>query len=212
VWWLRPSAPITAFLSGPGGVVIKDARVVLVGCARQMWLLAAARLRAAVAAAGGRCSDSIMVRYEGAGRTLVTTPLMLLTGRRAWSRFLPPAVLRSGEVEAAVRCGQRLLASTNKWTAGGCEPLLAGLAPASFDRAYLAPERVASFYMSLWRPVFTRFARRGQWSRPIIVVAWATGFAIGVLTVVPGWRLLYACFAWLHADRPPRVQSAPDNA
>jgi len=199
VWWLRPSAPVTAFVRSQSGRVLRGARVVLVGCSRQMWRSALARLRAALADAGALCGDSIMVRHEGSGATLVTTPLMLLTGRRAWPAFLPQPVLRTQEVEAAGACGRRLAEAKHLWNGPETPSLLGELAPGSFDRAYLAPEAVASLYMSLWRPVFSRLPRRGGWVRGLVVGAWAVGFVIGVVTVVPGWWLIYASLGWLAA-------------
>lgn len=209
VWWLRPSAPVSAFLDASGAALLEGARVVLVGCARQMWRAAQARLLARVRAVGGRSVESIMVRYEGAGATLITTPMMLLTGRRSWPAPLPQAVLRPAEVAAAARCGERLAAHRDWDSHDG--PILGDLAPGSYDPAYAVPEAVASGYMSFWRPIFSQLGGRGTLSRPILVTLWAAGFLVGVMTVVPGWLVVRMIFRAIGAAAG-RTRRSPELA
>jgi hypothetical protein len=193
VWWLRPSPPIRNFLQRHAHRLLGGRRVIAIGCSRQMWVSAYLRLQRLVAGAGGILSDQAMVRYQGSGATLITTPMMLLTGkRRAFGPFPPPTPIEE-ELRALDRCGERLAAS-DRWRTDLDTPLLGGVSLCRYEARYRVPEKVASAFMSVCDPVLSNWARRGQPLRWPLIYLWAILFAIGVATVVPAWLLLTLCY------------------
>lgn len=213
VWWLRPSAPVRAFLASPLRERLRNRDVILVGCSRQMWVSAHHHLVRLVTAAGGRLAANIMVRYQGSGVTLITTPLKLLTGRPDLFRGLPPAKLRSDELKDVFACGRRLRVSLRRRMFDHWDPLLGRQAPAYSEPKYRVPELVGSAYMALWGPLFHPRIRRILVLREPLIWIWATGFAVGLATVVPLWALFWTLFVapWRHGDRPWRPFSAAND-
>jgi hypothetical protein len=88
VWFLSPSIPVSAFLQSPEARRLLDGRpvVTLIGC-RNMWLRAQEKVKARIAAAGGRLIGNIVLGDRSGNLTgVVTIAYWMLTGNK--TRFL----------------------------------------------------------------------------------------------------------------------------
>lgn len=185
VWFLRPSLPIQAFFRTDHARALRDTRVVTVTCCRRMWYSASQRMKKLISDAGGVHLDNVVITHQGpALATFVTTPRMLLTGKRNRVGFLPPAGLREEDIAAQSRFGRRLLEKASLWSELTAGPLLTDLGAVRVDPRDVIPERIGSAFMQFWALIARFFGKRGSWSRRPIIHLFATLLLITIPAVL----------------------------
>jgi hypothetical protein len=155
VWFLAPSIPVSAFLQSEAARRLIAGRpvVTLIGC-RNMWLRAQEKVKACIAALGGRLAGNIVLADRSGNLTgVVTIAYWMLTGKK--DRFLK-IFPRPGVADADIRAARRFGIVLRK--ALGQEPL-------ALDQAFLnaiGAVSVVPTYMIFEKRISTIFA---LWSR-----------------------------------------------
>ncbi|MCA3642763.1 MAG: hypothetical protein IOC63_13050 [Methylobacterium sp.] len=160
--------------------------IALVGSSRQMWRSAHGRLRDRLTESGVCVVSDSMITQDGGGATLITTPLMLLTGERRGFGPLPAPRQKRAELEgvrhARAEVAARLSANALEGDSAWANPQSSHpVTPLEFR----ASEMLASRYMSLWTPIFRRFGSPGHPLRGVLCGLWAVIFLAAVATIVP---------------------------
>src|SRR5512135_110168 len=129
VWFLAPSQPVTAFLKQPLAKKLLAGKpvVTVIGC-RNMWMLAQEKMKTMLHACGARLLDNVaLVDPSPTMASLWTTPFWLLSGKKDFLKFLPPAGVDAASIEAASRFGLALRDALHQDAERGTAPLLTGL-------------------------------------------------------------------------------------
>lgn len=193
-WYLSPAPPITAFLkSDAGRALLKDAPVVTVTAARNMWVLAQEEIKRLLADAGARLSDHVALIDPGPQMTtFVTTPRWMLTGRRDSFWGFPPAGLTDADIAGSARFGKALSRALAGDTLDGRQPALRGLGAVKVDPALVASEKIGRRSFRVWGKLVRGAGPAGHWARRPVLVMYVTFLILMIVTVVPVTLLLRA--------------------
>ncbi|KAF7600469.1 MAG: dialkylrecorsinol condensing enzyme [Candidatus Dactylopiibacterium carminicum] len=186
VWSLAPSQPVTAFLRHPVAARLLAGRPVVsvIGC-RNMWLLAHEKFKALLATTGARLLDNVVLTDRAPTLvTLLTTPLWLLTGKKAWFG-LPPAGVSSTEIARCARFGRALRDALLEDRERGDQALLTGLAAVQANPRLLASERAGTRSFQLWGRLLRAAGGSGAASRRPLLVLYVIFLIAIILAVVP---------------------------
>ena len=193
VWFLSPALPITAFLKSAAANVLKDTPVMTLIACRNMWLAAQEKMKALIAARGGRLIDNVVLTDQGPPwATFVTTPRWVLTGRKdsLWG-LLPPPGVSDADIAAASRFG-RALADVLPQVKGARAPLLAGLGAVKVNPGYVTGEKIAHRSFLIWGRLLRALGRPGTPLRRAVLVVYILFLVAMILTVLPVSMLVRA--------------------
>ena len=187
VWYLSPSPPITAFLTGAAGRRLLSGKpVVTVVACRNMWLMAQETVKRLLHEAGARLCDNLaFVDRANVLATLITTPRWLLTGRRDGFFGLPRAGIDEKDIAGAARFGHALAEALAKNREQMHAPMLTGLRASDVDPAMIMSERAGHRAFRVWAGIIRRFGKPGQWQRRPALAVFVIYLIVMIATVVP---------------------------
>jgi hypothetical protein len=194
VWFLAPSLPITGFLKHPlAKKLLAGKPVVTVIACRNMWMLAHEKLKTLLHACGARLLDNVvLVDPSPTMASLWTTPLWLLTGKKHFLKFLPPAGVDAASIEATRRFGLALRDALAKNEERGSAPMLFGLKAVNSDPHLLFSEKGGTRSFYLWGKLLRAVGEPGQLRRIPFLTLYAVFLITMISTVVPLSLLLQA--------------------
>lgn len=187
VWFLAPSQPVTAFLKQPLAKKLLAGKPVItvIGC-RNMWMLAQEKMKVMLRECGARLLDNVaLVDPSPTMASLWTTPFWLLSGKKNFLRFLPPAGVDAASIRAARRFGLALRDALRQDGERGAAPLLSGLKAADSNPHLLVSEKAATRSFYLWGKLLRAVGEPGQWQRYPFLLLYVTFLIALILTVVP---------------------------
>jgi len=187
VWFLAPSLPVTAFLKHPlAKKLLAGKPVVTVIACRNMWMLAQEKMKAMLQDCGASLLDNVaLVDPSPTMASLWTTPFWLLSGKKDFLKFLPPAGVDAASIQAARRFGLALRDALHKDQERGSAPLLAGLKAADSNPHLLFSEKAATRSFYLWGKLLRAVGGPGQWRRYPFLILYVIFLITLILTVVP---------------------------
>jgi hypothetical protein len=187
VWFLAPSQPVTAFLKHPlTKKLLAGKPVVTVIACRNMWMLAQEKMKGMLDACGARLLDNVaLVDPSPTMASLWSTPFWLLSGKKDFLKFLPPAGVDAASIQAASRFGFALRDALHRNEERGNAPLLAGLKAADSDPHLLVSEKAATRSFYLWGKLLRAVGEPGQWRRYPFLILYVIFLITLILTVVP---------------------------
>lgn len=187
VWFLAPSQPVTAFLKHPlAKKLLAGKPVVTVIACRNMWMLAQEKMKAMLGACGARLLDNVaLVDPSPTMASLWSTPFWLLSGKKDFLKFLPPAGVDVASIHAARRFGLALRDALHKDQERGNVPLLAGLKAADSNPHLLFSEKAATRSFFVWGKLLRAAGKPGQWRRYPFLILYVMFLITLISTVVP---------------------------
>ena len=204
VWFLAPSAPITAFLKHPiGQRLLQGKPVVTVIACRNMWLLAQEKMKGLLSDCGARLIDNVVLIDPGPTlATFITTPRWVLTGKRDGFWGLPPAGLSLAQISGTRRFGRALRDALGRDAERASAPLLAGLGAVQADPRLYISEKAGTRSFFLWGSLLRAAGAPGSRQRLPLLVAYLVFLVLMIATVVPVSLFLQAVLrpllaAWL---------------
>jgi hypothetical protein len=140
-------------------------------------------MKAMIAEAGGVQVDNVVLTHQGSPlATFVTTPAMLLTGRKqSLPRVLPPAGFRDEDIEALSRFGRRIAENLDALGDRDAGPMLKGLGAVEVNHRYVIPELIGYTLYRRWARLARFFG--GQGSRRRAPIIWI--FAAQLVVAIP---------------------------
>jgi len=208
VWFLAPSLPVTGFLKHPVAARLLHGKpVVSVIACRNMWLLAYDKFQAMLAATGARLIDNVVLTDPGPTfATFVTTPMWLLTGRKAGFWGLPDAGLTEAQIRGTRRFGLALRDALHAGREQGGEPLLAGLGAVTAEPRLYVSEKAGTRSFFLWGRLLLAAGPPGAWQRRPLLALYVVFLIVLILTVVPLSLALQALLRPLFRGRLGRMK------
>jgi hypothetical protein len=217
VWFLAPSLPIQGFLKSEYAKVLRNTKIItLIGC-RNMWHSASETMKQIIFEAGGIHIDNVVVTHQGTPlATFITTPRMLLTGKKdSLLGVLPQGGFRDEDIDSLSRFGHRIANKINNLSDLSHSSLLNGLNAVEVNRPYIIPELIGRTLYRPWAKIARFFGQQGSWTRsPIILL-----FAIQLVLLIPVVlfssaliNLLFAPFLRQKIDNYVRVLKSPSSA
>ncbi len=187
VWFLAPSQPVTAFLKHPlAKKVLAGKPVVTVIACRNMWMLAQEKMKGLLEDCGARLLDNVaLVDPSPTMASLWSTPFWLLSGKKDFLKFLPPAGVDAASIQASSRFGFALRDALHQDKERGSGPLLSGLKAADSDPHLLVSEKAATRSFYLWGKLLRAVGEPGQWRRYPFLILYVMFLITLILTVVP---------------------------
>ena len=187
VWFLAPSQPVMAFLKHPlAKKLLAGKPVVTVIACRNMWMLAQEKMKAMLRDCGARLLDNVaLVDPSPTMASLWSTPFWLLSGKKDFLKFLPPAGVDAASIEAARRFGLALRDALHRDEERGSAPLLAGLKAADSNPHLLFSEKAATRSFFVWGKLLRAVGGPGQWRRYPFLVLYVMFLITLISTVVP---------------------------
>ena len=186
VWFLAPSLPIQGFFKSEYVRVLQDTKVItLVGC-RNMWHCASEIMKKMIADAGGIHIDNVVLTHQGSPlATFITTPRLLLTGKRDRAMgIFPPGGFREEDIQALSRFGKRIANNLDVLSDSSNRPLLEGLGAVSVNSKYVIPEAIGRFLYVPWAKLARLFGKQGSWTRMPIIALFAALLVIEIPIVI----------------------------
>ncbi len=181
VWFLSPSQPFAALLSGPDRAVVAGRRVLTLVSCRNMWVSGWRRLVALTEAAGGRVTDRVVATQSGSVfASYFTTLAWMLTGKRDAIKALPAAGIGDETFDRLDALGT--IAAARLTDAAPDAPLLADQPTASISHVHTFGERVVGAIFPTFAHLIAAVSRPGT---PLRHVS-AFGMLAFMLTVVIG--------------------------
>lgn len=192
VWFLAPSLPVTSFLKHPiAKKLLAGKPVVTVIACRNMWLLAQEKMKVLLGDCGARLLDNVvLVDPSSTMTTLFTTPLWLLTGKRDYLPFFPPAGINAASINATIRFGDALCGALHDNKETESFPLLTGLGAADADPHLLFSEKVGTRSFYLWGKLLCFVGKPGELRRRPFLILYVIFLIAMILTIVPMSLLL----------------------
>ncbi|MFQ4140982.1 hypothetical protein [Chlorogloeopsis sp. ULAP02] len=183
VWFLAPSLPIQGFFKSKYAKALKDTKVITLVVCRNMWHSASEMMKKMIASVGGIHIDNVVLTHQGpALLTFITTPRLLLTGKK--NRFLgvlPAAGVKDEDIYALSRFGKRIANHLEALSDSSSQPILKGLGAVEVNQRYVIVEVIGHLAYRPWAKLARLFGKQGSWSRmPIICI-----FAIQLLFAIP---------------------------
>lgn len=210
VWYLSPSLPIQAFMRSSYARVLNNKKVItLVGC-RGMWHSASEKMKRLISDAGGIHLDNIVIQHQGSPMaTLITTPRLLLTGKK--DRFLgimPPAGFHDRDLASLSRFGARLARQLEALAGPSAEPLLSGLGAVAINERLVIAERIGLAAYRPWARLARRVGKPGERRRLPVIVC----FAVLLVLAIP-FVLLFSALAgpFLRRFFPDKIDAYIDR-
>ncbi|NEN17057.1 dialkylresorcinol condensing enzyme, partial [Escherichia coli] len=130
--------------------LLKGKPVVTVIACRNMWLTAHDKLTRLLDATGARLIDNVVLIDQGPTlATFITTPVWLLSGRKAGFWGMPDAGLTARQIAGTRRFGLALRDALHRDAERGTAPLLAGLDAVEANPKLYISEKAGtrSFYL-----------------------------------------------------------------
>jgi hypothetical protein len=187
VWFLAPSQPVAAFLKHSlAKKLLAGKPVVTVIACRNMWMLAQEKMKVLLNECGARLLDNVaLVDPSPTMASLWSTPFWLLSGKKDFLKFLPPAGVDVASIEAASRFGRALCDALRKNEERGTAPLLTGLKAADSNPHLLVSEKAGTRSFYLWGKLLRAVGEPGQWQRYPFLVLYVVFLITLIMTVVP---------------------------
>ncbi len=187
VWFLAPSQPVTAFLKHPlAKKLLTGKPVVTVIACRNMWMLAQEKMKQMLNACGARLLDNVaLVDPSPTMASLWSTPFWLLSGKKDYLKFLPPAGVDAVSIHAARRFGLALRDALHRDEERGTAPLLSGLKAVDSNPRLLFSEKAATRSFFVWGKLLRAVGGPGQWRRYPFLILYVTFLITLISTVVP---------------------------
>jgi len=187
VWFLAPSQPVTAFLKHPlAKKLLAGKPVVTVIACRNMWMLAQEKMKAMLQDCGARLLDNVaLVDPSPTMASLWSTPFWLLSGKKDFLKFLPPAGVDAASIHAARRFGLALRDALREGQERGDAPLLAGLRAVDSNPHLLFSEKAATRSFFVWGKLLRAAGKPGQWRRYPFLILYVMFLITLISTVVP---------------------------
>lgn len=187
VWFLAPSQPVTAFLKHPLAKRLLAGKpvVTVIGC-RNMWMLAQEKMKNMLLDCGARLLDNVaLVDPSPTMASLWTTPFWLLSGKKDFLKFLPPAGVDAASIRRACRFGLALRDALHNDAERGTAPLLAGLKAVDSNPHLLFSEKAATRSFFVWGKLLRAAGRPGQLRRYPFLILYVIFLITLISTVVP---------------------------
>ncbi|MBI4808307.1 MAG: dialkylresorcinol condensing enzyme [Nitrosomonadales bacterium] len=187
VWFLAPSLPVTAFLKHPlAKLLLAGKPVVTVIACRNMWMQAQEKMKGMLQDCGARLLDNVaLVDPSPTMASLWTTPFWLLSGKKDFLKFLPPAGVDAASIAAARRFGLALRDALHKNEERGMAPLLSGLKAVNSNPHLLFSEKAATRSFFVWGKLLRAVGGPGQWRRYPFLILYVIFLITLISTVVP---------------------------
>lgn len=203
VWFLAPSLPIIAFLKHPlAKKLLAGKPVVTVIACRNMWMLAHEKAKSMLSACGARLLDNVvLVDPSSTMASLVTAPAWLLSGKRDFIKFLPPAGVDAASIHASRRFGLALRDALHKNEEHGIAPMLSGLRAVNSNPHLLISEKAGTRSFYLWGKLLRLAGEPGQLGRRPLLILYVAFLITLIVTVVPLSLLIQAVLRPLFRQR-----------
>lgn len=187
VWYMAPSIPMTAFLkSKQAKKLFKNKPVVTVIACRDMWVLAQEKMKTLLKDLGAHLVDNVALTDQGGGViSLITLPTYMLTGKKRYFSFLPPAGIKQDEIENAARFGKRLNEALHLDKEKSLEPMLKNLGAAVVDAKLIATEKIATRSFLVWSKLIKLAGKKYSFGRKVVISIYVVFLVILLLSVVP---------------------------
>lgn len=187
VWFLAPSQPVTAFLKHPlAKKLLAGKPVVTVIACRNMWMLAQEKMKGMLQECGARLLDNVaLVDPSPTMASLWSTPFWLLSGKKDFLKFLPPAGVDAASIEASRRFGLALRDALHADAERGAAPLLSGLKAADSNPHLLFSEKAATRSFFVWGKLLRAVGAPGQLRRYPFLILYVMFLITLISTVVP---------------------------
>lgn len=187
VWFLAPSAPVTAFLNHPvGRRLLKGKPVVTVIACRNMWLLAQEKMKALLNDCGARLIDNVVLIDPGPTlATFITTPRWVLTGKKDAFWGMPAAGLSPVQIGATRRFGLALRDALARDAETASAPLLAGLGAVQADPRLYISEKAGTRSFFVWGSLLRAAGAPGSPQRVPLLALYLVFLVVMIVTVVP---------------------------
>ncbi|HLP98927.1 MAG TPA: dialkylresorcinol condensing enzyme [Sideroxyarcus sp.] len=187
VWFLAPSIPVTSFLKQPlAKKLLAGKPVVTVIACRNMWMLAQEKMKKMLDDCGARLLDNVaLVDPSPTMASLWTTPFWLLSGKKDFLKFLPPAGVDAASISAARRFGLALRDALHKDEERGSAPLLGGLKAVDANPQLLFSEKAATRSFFVWGKLLRAVGQPGQLRRYPFLILYVMFLITLISTVVP---------------------------
>jgi hypothetical protein len=161
VWFLSPAPPIQAFFRTEHSRVLHGRKTMTLTVSRNMWQQASLKMKRLLAEAGAVHVDNVAVTYQGpAWATFITTPRMLLTGKRdsLWGKLPPPGIAEQDFVRLR-SLGESVARQLDALACEDGQPLLRGLGAVTVNGRYVIAEWVAARVFVFWAHVIRTLGR-----------------------------------------------------
>jgi hypothetical protein len=187
VWFLAPSQPVTAFLKHPlARKLLAGKPVVTVIACRNMWMQAQEKMKGMLQDFGARLLDNVaLVDPSPTMASLWSTPFWLLTGKKDFLKFLPPAGVDAASIAAASRFGLALRDALHNNEERGTSPLLSGLKAVDSNPHLLFSEKAATRSFFVWGKLLRAVGAPGQIRRYPFLILYVIFLITLISTVVP---------------------------
>ncbi len=187
VWFLAPSQPVTAFLKHPVAKrLLAGKPVVTVIACRNMWMMAQEKMKGMLRECGARLLDNVaLVDPSPTMASLWSTPFWLLSGKKDFLKFLPPAGVDAASIQASRRFGMALRDALRNDAERGDGPLLAGLKAVDANPQLLFSEKAATRSFFVWGKLLRAVGDPGQLRRYPFLILYVTFLITLISTVVP---------------------------
>ncbi|MFH0934755.1 MAG: dialkylresorcinol condensing enzyme [Pseudomonadota bacterium] len=192
VWFLAPSQPVTAFLKHPlAQKLLAGKPVITVIACRNMWMMAQEKMKGLLQDCGARLLDNVaLVDPSPTMASLWTTPFWLLSGKKDFLKFLPPAGVDAASIAAASRFGLALRDALHNDAERGTAPLLGGLKAVDSNPQLLFSEKAATRSFFVWGKLLRAVGKPGQLRRYPFLILYVIFLITLISTVVPVSLLL----------------------
>lgn len=187
VWFLAPSIPVTSFLKHPlAKKLLAGKPVVTVIACRNMWMLAQEKMKGMLQDCGARLLDNVaLVDPSPTMASLWTTPFWLLSGKKDFLKFLPPAGVDAENIQRARRFGLALRDALHNDAERGTAPLLNGLKAVDSNPHLLFSEKAATRSFFVWGKLLRAVGKPGQLRRYPFLILYVIFLITLISTVVP---------------------------
>jgi len=187
VWYMTPSIPITSFMkSEQAKKLFKNKPVVTVIACRDMWVLAQEKMKDLLKNVDARLLDNVALTDQGGEViSLITLPTYMLTGKKRYFSFLPPAGIKEDDIVAAQRFGERLNEALKADKEKGNEAMLKNLGAAVVNAKLIATEKIATRSFLVWSKLIKLAGAKYSFGRKIVISIYVVFLIILLLTVVP---------------------------
>lgn len=194
VWFLSPSQPMAAFLSGPQAARWLHGRPVLtlIAC-RNMWLMAQENVKKQLLALGAHLIDNVVLTDRAhSAATFISTPLWMLTGRRGPFLFgmVPAAGIDPEDIAAARRFGRAIQAGLPSLDQAHPRALCSGLGAVTINERLIASETIGHRSFRLWGRLLLAIGGPDSIPRRLVLCLYIVFLAVMILTVAPVGALI----------------------
>jgi len=187
VWYMAPSIPITAFMhSEQAKELFRDKPVVTLVACRDMWVLAQEKVKEMLNAVGARHIDHVALTDQGGEvLSLITLPTYMLTGKKNYFSFLPPAGIKQEEIDACDRFGMRLNSALKEDKEKQNEAMLQGLGACEVNAKLIATEKIANRSFHIWSKLIKKGGEKYSTGRKVVITIYVSFLLLLIFTVIP---------------------------